>query len=179
MRSPAKRLTYEDYERIPADGDRHEIIAGEEIVTPAPEIPHQRTSRMLAGILDAWVVQHGLGEILYAPVDVVLSPEDVVQPDIVFVSTGRASIITRKNIQGAPDLVVEISSPSTAAIDRGAKGALYDRAGVAEYWIVDLTARIVEVRELGDPRRTRVIDEHRSFESALFPGLSIRVHDIF
>lgn len=178
MRSAARKLTYEDYVQIPEDGYRHEIIAGEELMTPAPEVPHQRASRILGRILDDHIGRHALGEVFHAPIDVVLSEVDIVQPDLIFVSAERAAIITRKNIQGAPDLVVELTFPSTAATDRGRKAVLYAEKGVREYWIVDLAARLVEVHELRDSRRVRVHAEHQHFESAILPGLSIRVAEI-
>ncbi len=179
MRPIARKLTYADYEKIPDDGHRHEIIEGEEYMTPAPEVPHQRVSRKLERVLDEHVTKHSLGEIFHAPIDVVLSDEDVVQPDIIFISTARSASITRKNIRGAPDLVVEILSPSTAAVDRGPKRALYERAGVTEYWLVDPDVRTVEVRELGSPRRVRIYKDDQSFESAVLPGLVVRLAEIF
>ena len=179
MATAAKKLTYDDYVNFPADGHRHEIISGEEFMTPSPEVPHQRSSRKLERILDEHVVRHKLGEVFDAPIDVVLGREDIVVPDIIFISTARASIIERKNIQGAPDLVVEILSPSTAAYDRGAKRALYERAGVREYWIVDPASETLEIQEMGSPRRVRIYKTGQSFESALFPGLTVRPADIF
>ena len=179
MATAARKLTYDDYVNFPSDGHRHEIIAGEEYMTPSPDVPHQRASRKLETILDEYVVRNKLGEVFDAPIDVVLSAEDVVVPDVIFISTARASIIERKNIQGAPDLVVEILSPSTAAYDRGAKRALYERSGVREYWIVDSTSELLEVHEFGSPRRLRIYKAGQAFESALFPGLKIRLSDLF
>jgi Uma2 family endonuclease len=182
MRASARKIgkmTYADYARIPADGHRHEVIGGEEIMTPAPEVPHQRASRKLERLLDEHVVAKHLGEVFDAPIDVVLSPEDVVQPDLIFIAKEHSGRITEKNIQGAPDLVVEILSPSTAAVDRGAKLALYERAGVREYWLVDPGAKVIEVRELESPRRVRIYKEGQSFETRLFPGLTVRLADVF
>ena len=179
MATTIRKLTLADYEKIPADGYRHEIIEGEEFVTPSPEVPHQRVSRNLESLLHVHVSRERLGEVLAAPTDVVLSDTDVVVPDLVFVSAANAAIVTRKNIQGAPDLVVEILSPSTASIDRGAKRVLYERAGVREYWIVDPDAKTLEIHEFGSPRRTRVHKEGQSFTSALLPGLTIRLDELF
>ena len=161
------------------DGCRHEIIEGDEFTTPAPEVPHQRISRKLERILDDHVTALALGEIFHAPIDVVLSNEDVVQPDILFVSTARSAVVTRKNLQGAPDLVVEILSPSTASVDRGEKLQLYGRSGVTEYWIVDPTVKIIEIHEFTGIRRRRVYTEGQAFESAVLPGLTIRLSDLF
>lgn len=174
-----KRMTYADYERIPADGKRHEIIEGEWYSTPTPPTAHQRVSGSLLCILDAHARKTGRGECFCAPLDVLLSDFDIVQPDLLFISPERSAILTEKNIQGAPDLVVEIVSPSTAAIDRGRKLELYGRTGVREYWIVDPAAKLVEVHEFASPRRTRVYAEGQSFESVLLPGLTVRLDGIF
>jgi Uma2 family endonuclease len=179
MATNVRKLNYADYEKFPADGFRHELIEGQEFIAPAPEVPHQRVSRKLERILDEHVTRHQLGEVFDAPIDVVFSQEDVVQPDLIFISNSRAGRVTRKNIQGAPDLVIEILSPSTAPVDRGRKLALYGRADVAEYWIVDPDAKTVEVHEFGGPRRRRAYREGQSFESALLPGLTIRLADLF
>lgn len=174
-----RRMNYADYVKIPADGRRHEIIEGEWYMTPAPDVGHQRVSGKLERLLDEHVTRLGLGEVFHAPIDVVLSDADIVQPDIIFVSSERKAIITEPNIQGAPDLVIEILSPSTAAIDRGRKLALYERAGAREYWLADPAAGLFEIREFASPRRTRVYSGTQSFESALLPGLTVRLADVF
>ena len=179
MKTAARKLTYADYEKIPADGHRHESIEGEEFMTPAPETDHQRISSRLERVLDGHVFRHRLGEILHAPIDAVLSENDIVQPDVVFISNTRSGIVTKKNIHGAPDLVVEILSPSTAAVDRGRKRDLYERSGCAEYWIIDPSSQTIEIHEFGSPRRVRIYKEGQSFESALFPGLTVRLSDVF
>ncbi len=179
MAVTARKLTMADFERIPADGFRHEIIEGEEYMTPVPTPEHQSVIVNLTMILSSHAARGNLGRVLVAPTDVVLSEHDVVEPDLLFVARERLGIIGPRNLQGAPDLVVEVSSPSTAAIDRGPKRALYERAGVSEYWIVDLLARTVEVHELGSPRRVRIYKEGQSFESAILPGLPVRVDGVF
>jgi Uma2 family endonuclease len=140
----AGKLTYEDYVTLPDDGKRHEILDGDLVMTPPPLIRHQRVSRNLVRALDAHVREQGLGEILYAPVGVVLAPHTIVEPDIVFVSTARAAIIERHAVVGAPDLLVEILSRATAARDRGAKAKLYARFDVEHYWIVDPVKNTLE-----------------------------------
>jgi Uma2 family endonuclease len=179
MATGVKKLTYDDYASLPADGFRHEVIEGEEIMTPAPNLDHQAAVGNVFHLLRNHVAGRGLGKAFVAPADVVLSAYDVVQPDVLFVTSQRSSILASRNVQGAPDLVVEVLSPSTAAEDRGPKLALYDRAGVREYWMVDLTTRTVEVREFGSPRRTRVYKEGQSFSSSILPDLSLRVDDLF
>jgi Uma2 family endonuclease len=154
---PAVReWTYEEFARLPDDGNRYEVIAGELYVTPAPETPHQEASARLFMRLRSFADQHGLGTVLYAPVAVLLSDGDYLEPDILFLRRDHAHYRTRKAVEGPPDLVVEILSPATARRDRVLKRGRYARFGVAEYWIVDLDALRVEVYRLqedGDPLR--------------------------
>ncbi len=179
MAVAARKLTYADLVRLPDDGNRHEIVGGEEFVTPAPGVNHQVVVLELAALLRNHVSARKLGRVLVAPVDVVLSAHDVVEPDIVYVSAKRRGILKKKYIRGAPDLVVEVTSPSTAAIDRGRKLELYARAGVREYWIADLFARILEVHEFGRTRRTQIHHEGRTFRSAVLPGFALDVEALF
>jgi Uma2 family endonuclease len=137
-------LTYKDYEALPADGRRYEIHDGELSVTPAPNTEHQRVSRNLFVILHGHVEERRLGEVLYAPVDVILADTAIVQPDLVFVDPARRSVISRRGIEGPPTLAVEIISPSTTAIDRTTKRQLYAKYGVPCYWLVNPEARVIE-----------------------------------
>lgn len=137
-------VTYHDYLKLPNDGKRYEILEGELLMTPAPETDHQRISRNLEFILHGYAVEHSLGEVLDAPVDVVLSMTTVVQPDIVFISQSRSHIVTKKNIVEAPDLVIEILSESSETTDRTTKKRIYERYGMKEYWIVDPVTQSVE-----------------------------------
>src|SRR5215207_4967846 len=107
------KLSYEDYVHFPDDGQRHEILDGEHYVTPAPFLRHQRISMRLTVRLLPFIEQNDLGELFVAPSDVLLSAHDILQPDLFYVSKRRAKIVTEKNVQGAPDLVIEILSPST------------------------------------------------------------------
>src|SRR5690554_2681848 len=121
----ARLITYDDYRHLPDDGKQYQIIRGELYMTPAPPTVHQRIARNLFLFMDDHVRKHKPGEILFSPVDVVLSMTDVVQPDIVFVAKERLNIIAEKNIVEAPDLVVEILSEHTGKIDRTKKMKLY------------------------------------------------------
>lgn len=179
MRSETKKLTYADYEMMPADGFRHEILDGEELMTPAPNPDHQAVVVNLTALLRDHTKARRLGRVFVAPTDVVLSEHDLVQPDLLFVAETRAHIVGSKNIEGAPDLVIEVLSPSTETVDRVQKRALYDRSGVREYWMVDLASKTVEIHEFGSPRRTRVYKEGQHFESVVLPGLTVRLTDIF
>lgn len=140
----SKLVTYDDYRHLPDDGKQYQIIGGELHMTPAPTTVHQRILFKLAQIIAAYVNENKSGEVLVAPVDVILSMTDVVQPDIIFVARERMNIITKKNIVEAPDLVVEIISEHTETIDRKKKKQLYERHGVKEYWIVDPDAKTIE-----------------------------------
>ncbi|MYE15344.1 MAG: Uma2 family endonuclease [Gemmatimonadetes bacterium] len=136
---------------MPDDGNRYEFIGGRLYMTPAPVIRHQRVSRRLQSALMQVLRDGGHGEVFYAPVLVEFpGTGDRVQPDILFVSNERRRIIGEKQVTGAPDLIVEILSPSTAHRDRGVKLDLYARCGVREYWIVDPTEDVVDVWRFGD-----------------------------
>jgi Uma2 family endonuclease len=141
-------LTYSDYAALPDDGRRYELHQGELSVTPAPGVRHQRVIIPLGSRLYEHVRARGLGEVLVAPTDCILSNVTVVQPDILYVATDRQAITSERGIEGAPTLVVEVLSPSTARLDRGRKMTLYAEHGVPYYWIVDPETRSIEAFEL-------------------------------
>ena len=143
---PQGRWTYEDYKRLPDDGWRYEVIEGELLMSPAPSTNHQRTSAKLQFAIMSFVESRKLGEVLDAPTDVRLGElASPVQPDILFIRQERLNIIKKDWVEGAPDLIVEILSPSNWIDDRRAKYRLYAQAGVREYWIVDPDKRQIEV----------------------------------
>ncbi|MCH8309384.1 MAG: Uma2 family endonuclease [Chloroflexi bacterium] len=176
------KLTVRDYMSIP-DGDdrRFELIDGELILAPSPVPQHQMISRNLFRMLDDFVASQNLGELLYAPMDVVLSEHDVFQPDILFVSRNRLHIIGDRNIQGAPDLVIEILSPSTETRDRGVKLNQYLRYGVREYWIIDPQERTLEVLRAGNTEfeTVRVYPEGATATSPVLEGIQVEVDRLF
>ncbi|HXG60976.1 MAG TPA: Uma2 family endonuclease [Planctomycetota bacterium] len=174
-----KRYSSADLWKFPEDGNRHEIIRGEWIMTPPPNVPHQTVVLNIQVLLANHVRPRRLGRVLGAPVAVILSEKDAVQPDVLFVSRERAARVRKDAVRGAPDLVVEVLSPSTAAVDRGRKLALYDKAGVREYWIVDPADRTVEIHQFLPTRRLRVFQKGQSFEPSVLPGLSVKVSEIF
>jgi len=141
-------LTYKDYEVLPADGRRYELHDGELIVTPAAAPRHQRVSGRLYRLLQTHVETQRLGEVLYSPIDCILSDTTILQPDLVYLDAQRQPAISGRGIEGPPTLVVEILSPSTAQTDRGAKRQLYARYGVPYYWIADPDARTIEAYRL-------------------------------
>lgn len=149
--APARGWTYEEFARLPDDGNRYEVIAGELYVTPPPETPHQEASARLFMELRGYATEHDLGKVLYAPVAVLLADGDYLEPDIVFVRTDHLHYKTKRGIEGPPDLVVEILSPTTARQDRGIKRERYAHFGIPEYWIVDTDRRRIEVHRLTDP----------------------------
>ena len=143
------KFTYEDYKHTPED-KRYELIDGELILTAAPRRAHQRTEIRLAVRLGTFVEDRDLGEVYTAPFDIVLTDTDVVRPDLLFVSKERLHIINDDNVRGAPDLVIEILSPSTSGRDKTIKRTLYALHGVKEYWLVDTEDLNITVLLLGD-----------------------------
>ncbi len=178
-----RKLTYDDYASIAEDGRRHEILDGEHYVSPAPLISHQEVSSNLHTELGPFIKKYGLGKLLAAPTDVILSLHDVVQPDFLFISNKRFGIITRENVQGAPDLIIEILSPGTRSRDEGIKREIYERYGVPEYWMLDADRKTSRVyRRLGN--RLRLVAELSAdagdvLTSPLLPGLAVPLTDIF
>lgn len=173
-------VTYDDYRHLPDDGKQYQIIEGELYMTPAPTTEHQRISINLSSILHGYVSEHQLGKVFHAPVDVVLSMTDVVQPDILFVAKERQNIITRKNIVSAPDLVIKILSESTVPIDRKRKKELYLRHGVKEYWIVNPETRAVEQLILRKNKYEYSTHSGQdTFASPTIEGLIITADEVF
>jgi len=137
---------------LPEDGFRHELLEGVHVVTPAPPLPHQRVILALIRVLDAVLVRRDDLELFMSPADVILTPRTLVQPDVFVVRKTPGKPLRAWAEIGIPVLAVEILSPSTAARDRGVKRRIYQRAGVGEYWIVDLDARLIERWLPGDER---------------------------
>jgi Uma2 family endonuclease len=183
LHEPSPKLTYEDYLRIPDDGKRHEILGGKHYVTAAPFIRHQRIVRRLASRLDRFLSEHPLGEYFFAPTDVILSPHDIVQPDLLFISNERASILTEKNVQGAPDLVIEVLSEKNRRLDEVIKRQAYERFGAREYWIFDPHWKATQVweRTIEGLQRKASLSAAAGdvLTTALLPGLEIPLAEVF
>ena len=182
---PRIPFTYEDYKSLPESMERrYELLAGDLFMVPAPTTVHQIVSQNIEFILLTYVRKKTRGRILHSPVDVVLgtgAAREVVQPDILFVAAERASIITRPEVVGCPDLVVEVLSPGTEERDCNYKKTLYARYGAREYWIVDPDAKTLDRYVLGNngfdaPVR---LNETASFSSPLFPDLRLDCREIF
>lgn len=177
------KLTYDDYLLFPEDGLRHEILDGEHYVSASPFVRHQRISGRIYRPLSSWVEERDLGEVFYASVDVVLSPHDVVVPDLFYISKERAEIITEKNIQGAPDLIIEIISPRTRLRDEGIKLQIYGARWVQEYWMVYPDRQSTRVYRRKGGRLLLAADLSAAagddLTTPLLPGLAIPLCGLF
>jgi len=175
----ARRWTYEEYYRL-NDDQRYEIIDGNLLMAPAPDTWHQDWSSEIFLLVATYVKHHKLGKLFTAPVDVVLDPENTIQPDLVFIATGNLRIIQKRAIFGTPDLLVELISPSSVRRDRYDKKDLYARFGVKEYWIGDPANKSMEILTL----KQGAYQLHCSAEitgklsSLIFPGLEFDLTDI-
>jgi len=172
------KLTVRSYMSIPeGDDKRYELIDGELILAPSPVTQHQNLLRAL----NEFVESQNLGELFYAPMDVVLSDHDVFQPEISFNSNNRLHIIGDRNIQGSPDLVIEILSPSTKTRDRDIKLEQYLRFGVRGYWLIDPQERTLEVLKAGDTEfeTVRVYPERTTAMSPTLEGIQVEVDRLF
>ena len=175
------RLTVDDLRDLPDDGKRYELIDGELHVTPSPAPKHQRVSSKLQFLLVVALQHTDQGEVYNAPMDVVLDDATVVQPDLLFLRTEHLHFIGEKNIQGAPDLVVEILSPSTRRHDVLVKSSLYARFGVPSYWIVDPDLDRIELYRLDGTayRLATTVQSPAVAEPEEFPGLRLPLLEIF
>ncbi len=183
MPSLAHRLQfeYQDLQWMPDDGKRRELIDGDLFVTPAPATLHQTVSRRLQYELMTDLERTGLASIFNAPVDVILDEHNVIEPDLVVVGKPRQHIVTKRAIEGVPDIVVEILTPSTSERDRHYKRRLYEQFRVPEYWVVDPDHGFVEVFALVDTAygvRARY-DRASVLVCPLFPTLSVELAPIF
>ena len=175
------RLNYRDYCALPADGKRYEILDGELHVSPSPRTGHQRVVQRLCAILARHVEARDLGEVFVAPLDVLLTEEDIVQPDVIYVARANASIITADNIRGVPDLLVEVLSQTHPELDTRDKRQVYARCGVPFYWLVDPWKKTLTELQLVERDYATVIQCGASgtFVPQLFADLTIEVHGLW
>ena len=177
------RVGYTDLLSMPNDGRRYEIHGGELVVVPAPRLRHQIVTGTIYTLLDAYAATRG-GRAVIAPFDIVLDEHDVVQPDVVFFRAERVHLLDLDaETRASPDVVVEVLSPSTAAIDRGRKMRMFARYGVPEYWIVDPVVLEIEIHAL-DPdtatyRHAHTVAETDTARSVLLPDLTVDATHIF
>ncbi len=151
LEKQAKRWTYEEYYRLD-DDQRYEIIDGNLLMAPAPDMWHQDWARTIFRLVDQFVRRNKAGEVYFAPVDVVFNSENTIQPDLVFIANANLGIIKQRAIFGTPDLLIELISPSSVRRDRYVKKELYARFGVKEYWIGDPANQSLEILTLKEGR---------------------------
>jgi len=178
------RLTYDDLLLIPYDGKRHEIIDGEHYVTASPSLRHQDLVGRLYLSIGNWLAARpGTGRLFLAPLDVVLTYYDVVEPDLLFVAGDQTAILTKANVQGPPALVVEVLSPSTRHTDAKIKRRLFERTGVREYWLVDPELDTVQVFRPDDGKLRKVdeltAEDGHHLATPLLPGWSLDLRAYF
>jgi Uma2 family endonuclease len=175
------RLTYQDYCALPEDGRRYEILDGDLYMSPSPEIRHQDIILSLAAILREHVREQKLGRVFVAPLDVILDEHNIVEPDIIYVSKAKQGIISRQNIQGTPDLLIEVLSPSSRDRDLRDKRNIYARCGVPFYWIVDPEAgTLLELQLVESAYATVALHVKGStFRPVHFPDLAIELNALW
>ncbi len=176
----ALKFTYEDYALLPEDR-RYEVVDGELLLTPAPTPFHQVVSERIGHLLGAFLRRTGAGVMFYAPCDVVLSAHDVVQPDIVVVLADHKAVVGESFIAGAPDLVIEVLSPSTERRDRIAKAKRYSTFGVPEMWLVDPAEKTIEVlvNSREGFQRWAIFGESDTVRSVVLAGLEFAAAPVF
>lgn len=183
--STKKRLTYADFMLFPDDGKRHELIDGVHYVTPSPNLGHQElVGRLYLAIGNFLAARRQLGRVFLAPLDVVMSDYDVVEPDLLFVAGDQTDLLTEANVQGAPALVIEVLSPGTKRRDQGIKRKLFDEKGVREYWMVDPKGRRVSICRRAEDgtfpiAETLTMAWDGALTTALLPGFSLTLKDLF
>ena len=175
-----KKITYADYLKI-EDNNRYEIFNGELLMVPAPSTDHQEISGNIGFLIWSFVKQKGLGKVFNAPVDVVFDDDEVFQPDIIFIKSENQSIIGKNAIQGVPDLIVEIVSPSSTFYDTIEKKDIYRKYGVKEYWIIFPDEKVIEVLSLekGECLEFCKSKKEGIVKSKILEGLEINSKDVF
>ena len=179
MSVATRPLTYDDLLETPDDGNRYEIIGGELIVSPSPTPKHQLALRNLFLLVHEHSRKDDAGEVFFAPLDVRFHPHDIVEPDLLFIRKERLHLIEEKLIEGAPDLVVEVLSPSSRRRDQVRKMALYARSGVEEYWIADPENNDLLIYTLADGQYQQVPPSDGSVRSRLLPDLVVDIASVF
>jgi len=178
----APKLTYQDLREMPNDGKRYELIEGEVFMAPSPNLKHQRAASNLHFAIRDFLRSRDLGQIYFAPFDVVFDERTVTQPDLLFIRKERLSILGDANVSGAPDLVIEVLSPGTARYDRETKLQVYARAGVSELWYVDPEGETVEILNLTPGSQFSVTQRASGDEklvSAALAGLTLMARSVF
>ena len=181
---PGVKLTYDDYLLFPDDGKRHELIDGEHYVTPSPSVGHQQISGNLHLAIGTWIEQHPSGKLFYAPLDVIFSNVDIVEPDLLYISNQRAAENGgHTHVRVVPELVIEIASRGTRKRDETIKRHLYERTGVDEYWVIDPDIDVVRVYRRAEGHFARAVElareRHDILTTPLMRGLEVPLERIF
>jgi len=183
MSTVVKRWTYDDLAAMPEDNVIREILDGELFVSPSPFVRHQRIVGRLVFAIGNYLEKHRIGEVFAAPLDTVFSIDNVCDPDVLFVSHKRSSIVTKKHIQGSPDFVIEVLSEFNRKNDEVRKLEIYQRFDVTEYWIVDPDANTIRVFRR-DGRALPLVSELAASAgdvatTPILPGLTIDLTELF
>ncbi|MBI1956514.1 MAG: Uma2 family endonuclease [Acidobacteria bacterium] len=181
MKPTTTKMTYDEYCLLPEDRNQYELFDGELVMTPSPSREHQKIVLRLARFLADHVERESLGEVYIAPLDTIFDQYTALQPDILFVSKERLAAVGRERIEGAPDLVVEVLSPSTFYKDLRRKMAVYSRFDVQEYWIADPETKAIELYCRGKEglELHHRFSSQETFQSQLLPGFQIEVSSLF
>lgn len=178
-----RKVSYEEFQELPRDGSkRFELIEGEVFMTPSPNTKHQRAVGRLFRALSDFVEENDLGEVFIAPYDIVFSKWTALEPDLLFIRKDRRSIITEANVQGAPDLVIEILSPSNKAYDRKTKLVAYEKAGIPALWYLDPEDKTAEILNRGPDGRyaiTAKLSGNDAIVSKVLRGLPLTLDEVF
>ncbi len=178
----AKRLTYADYARLtPPDSSIYELHNGQIITMPTPTPKHQIFSTNLVTEINIFIRSKKLGRVIAAPMDTVFTPNDVLQPDILFLSNENLHLIGDKKIEGAPDLVIEILSPSNHAKEMAYKKMIYEISGVREYWLVNLENQTITQYENIEKEfvKRQVFQKDAVLAAIVLKGFQIRLDALF
>lgn len=180
-RTAADVFTVEDYRAMPEGPPYYQLIEGELIMSPSRNRYHQEIIGNVYALLREHVRRQRLGFVYVAPIDVFLSEVDVVQPDVLFVSRGRKNVLRDDGVHGGPDLVVEIVSPSNGPLEKRRKLPLYARNGVKEEWLIEPNLEQIHRYDFtaNAAKPVRIVDSEETFETPLFPGLTINAADVF
>lgn len=175
-----KSYTYEDYAKLP-EGAPYQLIGGELVMVPAPTPYHQYVSGNIYSALKEFVEKNSLGQVYYSPIDVYFGEAETYQPDIVFVLKEKLSIVGETKIEGAPDLIIEILSPSTAYYDLGRKYEIYEKSGVKEYWVVHPERKSIEIyqNEGNQFKLVQSVKEMGIINSPLLRNFKLNLEKIF
>jgi Uma2 family endonuclease len=181
LQAKAPLVTRHDYQEMPEGPPYFQVIEGDLVMSPSPQMFHQEIAGRIHSLILRFLEKHPIGEVFISPLDVFLSDVNVYQPDVIFVSNARRSILTEHGLEGAPDLVVEVLSPGMARFDRGSKRKIYARTGVKELWIVDPQVKSIQVYQLTKNAETpaATLDADSVFRSPLLPRLRIKAAAIF